>query len=61
LRAARNATIDYNLKQQVDRPLTRLPVRDHQIATDAFKGEEHGPGTDDFAGGSHGDDGNGLR
>jgi len=31
------ATIDYNLKQQVERPLARLPVRDGLIATDAFE------------------------
>ena len=31
------ATIDYNLKQHIERPLARLPIRDGLIATDAFK------------------------
>ncbi len=31
------ATIDYNLKQHVAHPLTKLSVRDGLIATDAFK------------------------
>jgi osmotically inducible lipoprotein OsmB len=34
-----DATLDYNLKQQEQRALTRLLVRGHTIATDVQKGE----------------------